>query len=177
MLNEACLNAISSPAVLEAVITVVFGCVAAWFSWLAYCHSKEKFRLELLNKRWPIYQTINDSAFMVHNKPLVTVPLNNEDVKIYETCHMARLECLKECLELLRAINMHEMQALFGKEVRDSFIRIIESIAGCTIHESSYRTESAITFQNEQMQTLLEEIKNLPSIFAPYMDFSTYKKP
>jgi hypothetical protein len=42
----------------EAVFTTLFSAITAWFSYLAYRFSEERFRLDLLDRRWVIYEGV-----------------------------------------------------------------------------------------------------------------------
>lgn len=157
-----------NPAIAELIVTIIFGAVAAWFSWLAYCHSKEKFRLELLDKRWPIYEQLTN----VHNK-----------LKIAGLYHDAQPSDRTDIAALLRAaynelerINLCQLEALFGEDVRYTLDNILNRMEKICVYTGEKDVDTCISDQKDEIKSLLEQLESLPSVFKLYMDFSSYKK-
>ena len=50
---------------LELLPSVILGCITTIFAFCAYKYTKEKFRLELFEKRWEVYENINKFCSIV----------------------------------------------------------------------------------------------------------------
>ena len=164
----------SNKEVAELGVTIIFGMITAGFSYLAYFYTKEKFRHDLLNKRWPIFKTIIEVSNIASK--LTDIPLNKDDRQVTENTYKEWVDKLKPAQDKLKKINHQEVISLFGKDILEHINVVYGSLSACITTPYNYTTTTSVQSRNENITRLRKNSEHLIELFSPYMDFSQYKK-
>lgn len=134
---------------------------ALGFSYNAYVYTKEKFRLELFDKRWDIYQNTLEFCSRVTEQGSLRRREGNDD---------QILKALLNAEGSFRGIGYHKTRALFGKDIWNLFDKLSKSF--------SYLRSGGISPEKEEetLNFVWETVNKLPEIFKPYVYFGDYNK-
>jgi hypothetical protein len=151
---------------LELLPSVILGCITAIFAFCAYKYTKEKFRLELFDKRWEVCQNIAKFCSIAAIYGNLFHEPENEDKK----------KDLKEAYDAMgksfKGEGYHLRSLLFSKDVEDTFKKLNEAYAFL----SSYYLNSQQPFTGVEHLTNLSKIyEDLPDLFKPYLYFGDYR--
>ena len=140
--------------------------ITAIFAFLAYKYNKEKFRLELFEKRWEVCQNIAKFCSIAAIYGNLFHEPENEDKK----------KDLKEAYDAMgksfKGEGYHLRSLLFSKDVEDTFKKLNEAYAFL----SSYYLNSQQPFTGVEHLTNLSKIyEDLPELFKPYLYFGDYR--
>ena len=104
----------------EYVPATVFAGFTAYFSYHAYRFSKEKFRLDLFERRFEIYLKVMEFCSIVMKYGSLRENKNNSEeiIKAFQAAH-----------ESFRGIGFHKTHALFGEDVHVEFQKLNNSFA------------------------------------------------
>lgn len=144
---------------------------ALGFSYNAYIYTKEKFRLDLLDKRWEIYENTLEFCSLVTQYGSLT-PTGQNDEKINQAIQAAH--------ESFRGIGYHKTRALFGKDIYQLFEKLNESYAFLRSNikaPSDPNKHDAWAEKTHQHDIFIwETVNSLPEVFKPYIYFGDYYK-
>jgi hypothetical protein len=149
----------------EALPATLFTAVAAWFSFAALRYSREKFRLDLYEKRLEIYFGIVEFCSRVeHYGFRRETPEDRE--QLFKT-----LEIAQKCL---RGLGYHRARTLFGDDIHDVLDKL---------NKSTFWLQNHTTFRNKEDGDKWEEhthfvgtmINQMPALFRPYIYFGDYR--
>jgi hypothetical protein len=151
---------------LELLPSVILGCITTIFAFCAYKYTKEKFRLELFEKRWEVCQNIAKFCSIAAIYGNLFHEPENEDKK----------KDLKEAYDAMgksfKGEGYHLRSLLFSKDVEDTFKKLNEAYAFL----SSYYLNSQQPFTGVEHLTNLSKIyEDLPDLFKPYLYFGDYR--
>lgn len=139
-------------------VPILFTGITACFSYEAYRYNKEKFRLELFEKRWEVYS----SMFSLLSK----MPRHNKDVASGESVSDVRIKEIVEAAHgSFRGKGWQKSKFLFGSEV-ESVLKEIDAI---------YIQSSIGGLSKEQEREIYVLLIGLPEKFSPYLYFGDYK--
>ncbi len=145
--------------------------IALGLTYWACIYSKEKFRLDLLDKRFEIYTKTLEFCSRVAAGGTLQVRLNNQ--KNIE-------RAIKAAHESFRGIGYHKTRALFGNEIWDLFDKLNDSYAALIAYgDGSSNDEEGQKFAKLTSDALLDIISisnDLPNHFKSYVYFGNYKK-
>lgn len=156
--------------------SVLFTGMAACFSYEGYRYNKEKFRLELFEKRWEVYEsTIKFHEFVIKNRGLVT------NLKESDNEEMRQAEKLAH--ECFFGIGGHRSKFLFGNDVRGNFNELenffrdkaFEPSYGPYATDSYFGSEEGMTKLVSHQKFIEENLEKLFTLFSPYLYFGDYK--
>ena len=157
----------------EQIPTFTFTAITAGFAYQAYRYTKEKFRLDLFEKRWEMYENVMSfHAIFNRNKGLAIKSNNQEEIE----------NVIRVAYGSFRGIGWHKTQLLFGDDIH-MFFEGIERIYSKYIsmdgdHEAAivlFGTTEEKFSRIKDMNVIEEGLNNLPKIFAPYLYFGDYK--
>lgn len=152
--------------VFSGLIPIVFSIVAVVFSFLAYQHAKDRFRLDLLEKRWEIYQEILQSCSIVLTHGGLpkhgTDKGRNEDI----------IKALQSAHKSFRGIGHHKMKSLFGPEIYGKMDELNKAYA---FFVTGFEGPEYAEKDSELLMSMYETTKELPELFKPYVYFGDYK--
>jgi hypothetical protein len=145
-------------------------CVTAIFSFFAYKHAKEKFRLDLMEKRLEVYKNLMTFCSVVMTEGSLIA--NDQNGKNIERGH-------KAAHESFRGSGWHQTRILFGDDIETLFQQLNNSYSWLVSFDSaeSYG-EKRNTWAKDRTQHLkfiIDTNTNLPNIFKPYIYFGFYK--
>jgi hypothetical protein len=152
---------------LELLPSVILGCITAIFAFCAYKYTKEKFRLELFEKRWEVYRNIakfcSNAAIYGDLSPK---PDNEDKEKIRKEAYDAMGKSFK-------GEGYHLRSLLFSNDVEDTFEELNQAYAFL----SSHYLPSNQPFEGRDHLLKLSKIyEDLPNLFKPYLYFGDYRK-
>lgn len=150
----------------EQIPTILLSSIAVVFSAYAYKFSKEKFRLDLLDRRWEIYEQVLKfcSVVVTHGG----LPKRSED----EGINKSVISGLEAAHESFRGIGIHKTKSLFGPEVHEKFEQLNKMYAWFVARP---RTADWVEKEHQYLGDILKTIEELPIIFKPYIYFGDYK--
>ncbi len=144
--------------------TFLTASLAACFSYQALQYTREKFRLDLFEKRYEVY--LNIWTFLDFCIQMGRMGFLQDEIN--DNAH--RLRCLSN--DALYRIGSHKSRLLFGKEISDFLVAIRKVYA----YWSSFPLTSENSEKKAQdMMFFVSSIENLPQIFAPYISFAEYR--
>jgi hypothetical protein len=153
----------------EYVPATIFAGFTAFFSYFTYRFSKEKFRLDLFERRFEIYEKILEFCSIIATYGNAPIGEHNKEEII---------RFRKAADASFRSIGFHKTRALFGKDIYDLCQKLNQSYAFfLTFSDSSFLGPQA--YANEwlkNMTFITNTIDNLPLIFEAYISFGDYKK-
>ncbi len=150
--------------------SVVFSIFAILFSCGAYLFTKEKFRLDLFEKRWEVYTSLLDFC---------SYALNNGNLRERIENNSARIEALKAAHHSFRAQGWHKSQVLFGSDVHNLLNDMDKTFYWLISHQEPPEEEGErnqwAKKQVEHLDFIFTTMLNLPLHFRPYMYFGDFK--
>jgi hypothetical protein len=148
--------------------TFTFTAITAGFAYQAYRYTKEKFRLELFEKRWEVYSAI--VHFEDKLKGFVEKYVQKERYvsEEFEQRNTDAKELLQIANQSIVGLGWHRKQLLFGKDVWRPFAQIEIILVKA---QSEWKDEE----RKKDMETLSEIVKSFPNLFKPYLYFGDYK--
>jgi hypothetical protein len=156
---------------LEQIPSVVFGAVAIFFSYHAYLFSRERFRLDLFEKRWEVYQrTLEFCSQVIKYGGL---PRHSDNEKRNEDI----IKALSSAHESFRGIGHHKTRSLFGSEIYNHFEKLNNSyswLLSFGLKEGGDKAALAKE-EGEHLKFIWQTIEQLPNLFKPYLYFGDYK--
>jgi hypothetical protein len=145
---------------------ILISSVALGFSYYAYRFSKEKFRLDLLDRRWEIYeQALTFCSVVVTHAGL---PKHGKDERINKSIVLG----LEAAHDSFRGIGLHKTTSLFGSEVHEKFNQLNKMYAWLVAQP---RNEGWVEEEYQNLSYILKTIEELPTLFKPYVYFGDYK--
>lgn len=154
---------------LAIAVTICFSVLATIFSYLAYRHSKERFRLELSEKRWEVYLATLEfcSAVQVHGG----IPKPNLGDRNEKYLTEERTRIIKAAENSFRGIGYHKVQSLFGQEIDSRFKKLNEAYAWFFTPWEKPSAEE----EHTHLLNVMKIAEELPELFKPYLFFGDYK--
>ena len=154
----------------EIIATLWISAIALALSYNAYVFTKEKFRLDLLERRFEIYQDLLKfcSLFATH-ATLRSNDSNKEDVS----------EAHKAAHRSFRGIGHHKSKILFGGDIHALMDKL--NVSYSFLNAQAERPDDPNEHQTWLQKTyehtgfIVELIGKLPDIFKPYVYFGDYK--
>jgi len=152
--------------------TTVFSTGTVIFAYFAYEFSREKFRLDLFDRRWTVYeatltfcsQVVTSGSFRTAN------PEEREAVKA----------AIRAAHESFRSIGFHKTRALFGKDIQELFGKLDKSYSWMRGFSGgpgqSMSHEQWANRLSEEEMFIWETVNKLPDVFKPYMYFGDYRR-
>ena len=140
-MNETILRIILGVTIIASIIIafvknqfqllpiVLFGAIAAHFSNQAYKFTHEKFRLDLFDKRWDIYERTLEFCSSVFSHG--GIPKYGKNEKQNEDIEKA----LIAAHESFRGIGLHRAKSLFGEDIQALFTDLNNSYAWLTSYQ------------------------------------------
>jgi len=150
----------------EIVPATLFTTIAAWFSYAALRYSREKFRLDLFDKRFEIYSSTVNFCGRVQQIGLFsdTPEQRSENV---ETMRIA-----EECF---RGLGYHKSLALFGGDIHDLF-KELNTACSWLSSRPNPRDDNEWKQWLKHSEFVVTTVDRLPDLFAPYMHFGDYRR-
>jgi hypothetical protein len=154
---------------LDLFPATLFSVVAICFSYHAYRFSKEKFRLDLFEKRFEIYQNILEFCSIIATYGNLPIGDHNKEERI-------RFQQAADAS--FRSTGFHKTRSLFGEDIYEICLKLNKSYAFfLTYSDRSIRNPEAYTKEwLENMTFMQNTIDRLPIIFEAYISFGEYKK-
>lgn len=156
---------------LELLPPTFFSVITAVFSYQAYLYSKEKFRLDLFEKRWEIYEHVLEFCSRVTQQGTLRMREDNQAEII---------AALNAAGNSFRGTGWHKTRALFGEEIHQLFERLNSSYAWMSAFSErpSDPQQSHDWPQNmyDHSMFIWNTVGQLPDLFKPYIYFGDYKK-
>jgi hypothetical protein len=148
----------------ETLPTLWISVIAAGFSFSTYIYSREKFRLDLLDRRWEIYEkTLEFCSVVLQHATLVPNERNQETIS----------RGLMAAQESFRGIGHHKTRALFGPDIHGVFDKMNKSYAwlssGFSPTDPGYAEN-----KNKHVMFIVDTANALPDLFRPYVYFGDY---
>jgi hypothetical protein len=150
----------------EQIPTVFISLIAVWFSYCAYKFSKEKFRLDLMDKRWEIYEQVLKFCSVVIKHGGLPEYSADEDT------NKSVVSALKAAHESFRGVGLHKAKALFGPEIHEKFKKLDEMYSWFI---AKPRDEGWAQKESQHLEETWNLLNELPELFKPYMYFGDYK--
>jgi len=152
---------------LQNFPTLIISCLALGFSFHAYKFSKEKFRLDLLDRRWEIYLEVLKfcSGVMTHGG----LPRHDKND---EERNESVVNALKAANASFRGMGYHKARSLFGPEIHEEFEKLNEAYAWLV---SQPKGEGWSEKEDAHLLYVCTIIEKLPDLFRPYVYFGEYK--
>lgn len=157
-------------AISAVIVTLVFGTITAIFSYFAYRFSKERFRLELLAKRWEIYEETLKFCSMVVKYG--GIPKYSDDPERNDSV----IKGIQSAEQSFRGIGFHKTRSLFGPDIDKKFDQINRSYAWLLTFRDVPIDERTGGTWYEHVMTIYDSMIELPNLFKPYVYFGDYKK-
>ena len=131
-----------------------FGTFTASFAFLAYRFTKEKFRLDLYDKRWKFYENLISCLFLISQLSF-SIEVNREE--LYEKINNS-----------FRGIGFHSAYFLFSDDIGNLLNKINTKYSNLLGNPNK---ESELINESKCADSFINESKTL---FKKYMDFSQY---
>jgi hypothetical protein len=151
--------------------TTAFSTLTLVFAYLAYRFSKEKFRLDLFDKRFAIYEATLTFCSQV---------LTHGSLRAARPEQRAAVEAAIRAAEAsFRGIGYHKARALFGEDIQELFHRLNKSFAWLTAYAGGPGNMAHEQWANkfsEETMFVLNTVHKLPDLFKSYMYFGDYKR-
>ena len=156
---------------LELFPATLFSATTLAFSYLAYKFSKEKFCLDLFEKRWVVYKsTLEFCSKVTQQGPLSRTDSNKEEFNA----------TMKAANQSFRGLGWHKTRALFGDEIYVLFDKLNESYAWLLAFSEPPANPATRSEWPQKMQDhtlfIWETVNKLPGVFKPYMYFGDYRR-
>lgn len=158
----------------ENIPSVLFSGLAAFFAFHAYLFTKEKFRLDLLEKRWSVYEeTLKFCSTVLTYGGLPSY----KDSPDKEAQNKAIIAALIAADASFRGIGYHKTRSMFGKDIEDLFSKLNESYSWIVSHQNVSPAKAAEQAEEEtkHLKFIWETVNTLPDLFKPYVYFGDYR--
>jgi hypothetical protein len=159
---------------LSSIPTFTVACLALIFSYFAYEYSKEKFRLELMEKRLEIYENVVKFC-----STSITYAGLSKHEKEDEHTTQQKIEGIEAAHKAFRGLGYHKYKMLFGPDIEEIFKKLNKSFAIMVVkghNSSSPEYQEWIKKENDQLKFISDTLTELPNHFRPYLYFGDYKK-
>lgn len=153
----------------EQIPTITMSSLTAIFSCLAFRYSQEKFRLDLLERRFEIYKEILKYCGIVSQLG---------GLKATEDKKQIIAEAYKAAESSFMGFGLHSTKALYGPEVTD----FVNQLFKCHAWLISYPDAPGNDLEKwaneyiDKVDFIYRASNQLPEIFKPYIYFGDYKK-
>ncbi len=158
----------------QVLPVVIFSGLTAVFSFCAYKFAHEKFRLDLFEKRWEIYEKTLGFCSKVTTHGGIPKHSNNEELNKDAT------DAIIAAHESFRGIGLHKTRTLFGEDIHELFDKLNDSYSWLvSFEEQPIDAKERSEWSQKERDHLIfvwETIKSLPDVFKPYMYFGDYKE-
>ncbi len=149
----------------------VFGAVTSIFSFFAFRAAQEKFRLDLFEKRWEVYENILEFCSIVTRHG--GAPKDEKEIE----------KMIEATNESFNGIGWHRVRLLFGEDIQNACNELRESFAwlitiGKVPLEDRRGNSEYANWGKERMDHVMRvynRANGLPSLFSPYLYFGDYK--
>lgn len=137
-------------------------------SYLAAAYTVEKFRLDLLDRRFEIYRkTLEFCSIILQEGDLAVNDRNREAIQ----------QAIAAAHESFRGIGFHKSKALFGDDINDVF----KELSDCYSHIQAFGgnrqgDQRAIEEFWRKVTYVVDMSSKLPDLFKPYLYFGDYKR-
>lgn len=157
----------------ENIPSVFFSGLAAFFAFHAYLFTKEKFRLDLLEKRWSVYEdTLKFCSTVMTYGGLPSY----KDSSDKEGQNQAIIAAIVSANESFRGIGYHKTRSMFGQDIHDLFSKLNESYSWIISHQNVFpKNVEQINKESTHIKFIWETINALPDLFKPYVYFGDYR--
>lgn len=151
--------------------TTVFSTGTLVFAFLAYQFSRERFRLDLFDKRFEIYEATLAfcSEVTAQGSLRAATPEQRPGVE----------RAIRAAEGSFRGIGYHKARALFGEDIRDLFKRLNDSYSWLSVYGEG-RGGLAQGQWADQHYThtmfIWDTVSKLPDLFRGYMYFGDYRR-
>ena len=152
--------------------TMVFSTATAVFSYFAYQFSRDRFRLDLFDRRFAIYEATLAycSRIIAHGDLAAARPEDRE----------AAEQAFRAAEGSFRGSGYHKARALFGEDINELFSKLNKSHAWLSAFGSgpgrSMTHEEWGTKYAEHSEFIWTTANKLPELFKHYMYFGDYKR-
>lgn len=158
----------------EDIPPVLFSGLAAFFAFHAYLFTKERFRLDLLEKRWSVYEdTLKYCSTVLTYAGLPSYRDSPDKAAQNE----AIIQALIAADASFRGIGYHKTRSMFGKDIEELFSKLNESHSWIVSHQNVSTAKAAEQAAEEakHLKFIWETVKTLPDLFKPYVYFGDYR--
>jgi len=155
----------------ELLPTLWISAIAAGLSFNSYVYAKEKFRLDLLDKRWEIYEETLEFCSAVMRHGTLRVTEENEE-KIFAA--------IKAAENSFRGIGYHKTKSLFGEDINQRFEELnksyswLSSFTDYPINPDEH--QKWVEDKHNHIMFVYKTGQELPEIFKPYVYFGDYRR-
>ena len=156
----------------ENIPIVILTGLTGLFSALAYFFSRQRFRLDLLDKRWSVYQAALKFCSIVSTYGGIPSPQK------FPKDHKNLMEAVYTSF---RGTGYHKTMSLFGEDIQGYFTRL-NKVFGYLVTNREYsndkddeKAERKAKEISENLNFVLQTVVKLPEIFRPYVYFGNYK--
>jgi hypothetical protein len=139
----------------EYLGSLFFTAATAALGYQALIYTKEKFRLELFEKRMTEFQNVKKFCDLCNNRQLILIEDEVEDTVSIQT------EYGEDLYEAYYQIDRYKLSALFGSDIM-------------SMHHLAY--DGLATFIAGKADLLLDIAQKWPAAFMPYIYFGDYKR-
>jgi len=156
----------------NVVVTIIFGFVTVTLSSVALFYSKEKFRLDLFDKRWEIYEHTLDFCSIVTQQGSLRATEDNRE-------HIIR--AVTAAGKSFRGIGWHKTRALFGPDIHGLFEKLNQTYSWLTVYSErppngTPEGDNWPTDMYNKSMFVYNTATGLPDLFKPYVYFGNYKR-
>ncbi len=155
----------------EAIPTTGFSGTTALFAYYAFRFSEDRFRLDLLDRRWTIYENILEFCSRV---------IQQGPLRLDEASREQTLRTIKAAEQSFRGTGWHKSNALFGPDVIVKLEELNKSFSWLSVR---YQAPEGVTERQKwetewinHIEFVLATANALPDIFKPYVYFGDYRK-
>ena len=149
------------------VSSVSLPLITAIFAFLAYKYNKEKFRLELFDKRWEVYENISILCLTIQKYKRIR-PMHGSTKTTYNDLRKA-YDSIKK---LSNEEGYHLRSLLFSNDIEDAFTKIDMAYKFLWNHYENNTDEGG---EWDHYKNIVDIEKNLPELFKPYLYFGDYR--
>lgn len=152
-------------------VAILFTGIAAFFSYEGYLYNKEKFRLELFEKRWKVYESLHRfNSVLLQLGELGSLKQTTNETQLDYELRKNKITLARDVAEdCFRGIGWHSSQLLFGEDIHSQLGRV--NIIYCESESGSSTPQDRAS----NAQFLIELTKKMPDLFSPYLYFGDYK--
>ena len=154
----------------ELLPATLFSAITALFSYWAYKFSEDKFRLDLFDKRWEVYEHTLEFCSLVTQQGTLKITQENRDQIV---------AAIKAAGNSFRGTGWHKTRALFGEEIHSLFEQLNQSYAWLSANSDRPSNPSGSVEWAQKMYDnsmfIWNTVQTLPDIFKPYIYFGDYK--
>jgi hypothetical protein len=152
---------------VDLIPATIFTFLATLFAYTGLYYTKEKFRLDLYEKRFEIYCKTLDfcSLIMTHGG----MPRERHQEHIDNAVLAAKGS--------FAGIGYHQTRALFGSDIADLFEKLNRTYAWLSTYDEPLDLDHHVWAKRKHDSILFiwETVEKLPEIFKPYVYFGNYR--